>query len=336
MIANFVRKIVNSNKFKAIILNNIFYCFKLCGIATIRIHSTWVHETKKWKWSLIPSRSSVFYNICLTCSLITMHILTYENTLKSGFGGRFDKDKVVIAIFDSLIIMTTVIIIMIYCFKQKKILVIANKMSEAEEFVDLSTSVLKHYLSWFCFGNILIWFLFVILSLKKETFQLVYTIAFTFSIYTINSLLIQYSMLIKLIQNFFENINENLIKLYNKSTEFNRARSVYTSNLNNKLENLMHSYCAINDLSHEISDFYSQPVLWSLLAIFIDILMCLYHLIKQLIITNNILAAFNLHDVIQVFFHFTILATLTICVTDTIEEVKSKSCVINYSSDYDL
>lgn len=316
---------IKSEKTKDTVLYSIFYCFKLTGIATMKIQyhkSTWIYKTQKPKWSFVSSKIIILYNICLICSLIGMHYFTYEDTLKSGFGGRFDKDKVVIAIFDSLIVLTAVIIMGFYTLMQKKFVVIANKIHKTKDSNDLPICVKKQYLT-LCFGNIFLYFFITIsFALNQESFHVIYTIAFRTCIFIINSFLIQYSMMIKLVQSFFEFINKNLLELSDKYFEHKRIKTIENSNLKSELDYLMRLYPVISNLSREISNFYSLPVLWSLLAIFVDVLMCLYHLIKTLIISNDILTALNLHDLSHVSYHFILVSVLTDSVNSTIEEVK--------------
>lgn len=131
--------------------------------------------------------------------------------------------------------------------------------------------------------------------------------------------MIHYSIKIKLIQNFFEIINKKLLEITNRSLNFYEVRSIY--NTQSELDNLMRFYRVNCNLAQEISDFHSLPMLWSLFAIFTEVLMCLYHLIKEIYISNRILQALNSHDVSHVTFLMILLTVLTKFVTEAIEEV---------------
>lgn len=326
---NLVTKKNNFNRFKMIFTKFILYYFNLTGLATIRIYSTWVYETKNWRWkfSFVPSKLIIFYNTCLICLSIAMHIMTYEDAVKSGFGGRFGKDTNVIGIFDSSIVLTAVVILGVYCIKQKNVLAIANEMRKVAISFDLIKSSEINYIIWLCLGTVLLFFSPNSLIMHPQNlFQVLYTVAFRLCMLTINSLLIQYIVMIKSIKNLFQCINENLLKLYSKFFGSN-----YNSLSENEFDSLMHSYLTISKLSREVSDFYSLPMLWSLLAIFVDVLMCFYHFIKQVHVYNSVLLAVNLHDLIHVSFLLILLTTLTTFVVDAVEEVCSTVQLFNFN-----
>lgn len=318
-----VTKINDSNKFKTIIVQNfMFYFFKLTGIATININSSWIDEAESLKCSFVSSKISVFYNVFLIISLIIMYFFTYEYSIKTGYGGRFDKDKAVVAAFDSSIILITALILGTYCVKREKVTTIANKMSKIKYLKNINIKTKNDYFGWLFLGNIL---LFInpatSTTMSLKTSDIVYAISFRSSLFIIDSLLIQYTMVAITIQNFFEFINKNLLELSDRHFRSTRIRPINNCNLKNELDNLITLYLAISKVSQEISDLFSFPILWSLIAIFVDLLMCLYHLIKILIISNNLFAAFNSHDMTHVFFHFIFLIFFTECITDAIEEV---------------
>lgn len=265
------KKVKNSYKLKAIILNNIiFYFFKLSGIATMSIDSKQSYETKNLKWSFVSSRASVLYNICLIFLLIAMHVTSYEGSKKTGFGGRFGQDKSVIGIFDSIIMLGAVLILGTFCVKQKEAVIIANEMSKIANSKEIHACFQNNYLTWFCFGNILMFFKPNAVTVKPRVSDIIYTIVFRSSIFIIISLLIQYSIIIKLIHNFCCCFNKNFLQFLSRSSNFYVIKSIYKANLNSELDNFMHSYLVISKLSRKISDFYSLPMLGSLLAIFVD------------------------------------------------------------------
>lgn len=322
---NFTKSIRNSARFDIITLNYFYYYFKLSGIATIRISHTLMHETGKWKWSFHFSKISIFYNVYLMSLLVIMYIFAYNDIVKSGFGGRFIKDKVIIAIFHSLIILTTALILVIYCIKQKKVIAIANKISEAKYFQKLPPINVEnnHHTLLLSFANISIFLYSVLIAIHQKPFYIIYSIAFRSCLFIIDSLLIQYSVMVKLMQNFFDCINKKLLQVTAKISEFHGIQSVYNcSTVISEFDILMHFYRIISNSTEKISEFYSLPMLWSLLAIFIEVLMCLYHMIKQVYISNDILNTFNLYILSFVAFQFTLLTTLTMNVTDAIKKVK--------------
>lgn len=327
MVPNFLKKIINSTKFKAGTLNYFYYYFKLCGIAPLKIRFTRTYDTKEWKWTIDYSKIRTLYNVFLMCLMIAMHVMSYGDAVESGFGGRFDKDVSVVAIFDSLIVFTGVLIQGIYCVKQGKIITIAHEISTIEKNFknlteDVQISTINNHVIWLSFGNVFMFFNPINTLIEHpETYNIIYSFSFRFCLYTINSLLIQYSIMIRMIRNFFKIINQNLLEVPFRSVKLRGIRSINNSSLSVKLDNSMHLYQMISNLSREISIFYSLPMLWSLLAMFVDVLMCLYHLIKGMCISNSILHELNLHDISHVTFLLTLLTVFNISVTDAIEEV---------------
>lgn len=150
-------------------LNIIFYSLKLSGVVTIRIHFTWMKEAEKWKLSLSPFKTNISYNLFLILLLMAMHVFTYNYAISSHFGGRFDKDTAIIAILDSLVVMTAVLILGIYCIKQKKIIIIANKMSKAKNFTNFPICFKNNQILLLCVGNISTFLLSIFSALQSES-----------------------------------------------------------------------------------------------------------------------------------------------------------------------
>lgn len=316
-------KMKTSNKIKIIIFNKIFYCFKISGIAIMRLNLTWMYDSKNWKWSFVQYKPSTWYNVCLICILIAMHILTYQKAMKGGFGGRFDKDSAIIGIFDSLVVLTAVLILGMHCVKQKRITNVLRKMSKTKRLIDYPVNFKINDAVLLSLGNILMFFYPNRLILSLKVLNVAYALTFRCCLFAIISLFIQYSLTIKLVQNFYECINKNLSKVSCKSSRFHRLKSIfYTPSHKKDLNELMYFYRLTSGLAKELSDFYSLPMLWSLLAIFSDMLMCLYHLVKQIYLSRSLLRSLNVHGTSHVVVLLSLVVVLTTCVTDTIDEVK--------------
>lgn len=305
-----------------------FLFFKMLGIATVKFKLSWIDRNKKWRWTFTCSKFDNLYNIFLIILMIIMNTVGIRYMIKTDYLGRFKQDKFTIASFDTLIAFSVIFILTIYCIRQKKILSILNKISILRELSMENMENSIYYknssfskISVLSLGHVLITFLILIMLDKKEIHLAVYAISFNFCIFIIDIVLIQYSIILKLIKHFYQIINENLLYLTKGCVWPLDIQIIYVSKLGMKLDHLMQLHHLVTELSQEISEFYSLPMLLCTFNIFIDLLVCSYTVIKELIFSNSMLIANNVLNITHIYFNIISFSTLTINVTETIQEV---------------
>lgn len=305
-----------------------FFFFKIFGIATVSFKPKWIDQNKKWHWAFTSSVIDILYNVFLIVLLVVMNTIGINYMIKTDYLGRFKQDKFTIASLDTLIALSVIFILTIYCTRQKKIFFILNKISILRELfmrtIKNSVSCRNaqfQKISMLSVGHVIITIIMLPILAKNEIYLAIYTASFNFCIFIINIVLIQYSVILKLIKIFFEIINEKLQNVTNIPLWPVDVQSISIIKLETKLDHLIQMHCLISELAQEISDFYSLPMLVCTFNIFIDLLVCSYTVIKEIIFSNSLLIMNNILNIAHIYFNIISLATLTINVTETIQEV---------------
>lgn len=329
MFYNFFKKVTHAEGNQTFYIKSTFFFLKAVGIASVNFKILWVDSTKKWRWTFTCSKIDIFYNVFLIALLILMNTIGISYMIKTDYAGRFKQDKFTIASFDTLIAFSVIFILTAYCSRQKKILFIMNKVSALRE---LSTESIENpvcykspsfgKITMLCLGHIVVTIIIIMLmSVTKDVYSTIYASSFNFCIFIIDIVLIQYSIILKLIKHFFQMINENLLYVTKKSLLPIDIQAISVPKLEMKLDHLMKLHHLVTVLSQDISNFYSLPMLFCTFNIFIDLLVCSYTVIKELIFSNNLYVANNILNLSHIYFNILSLSTLTINVTETIQEV---------------
>lgn len=312
-----------------ILLKFYFYFFKLFGIATFNFVLEWNNQIKSIQWRFIGSKIDIFYNSFLVCSLFVMSLNGYKMMFNTNYLGRLEQDKLIVSVFDIIIAFSMLFILVIYCTWQQEIAKMANKFHNLQQLLfknDQRTRTAKtislKLTTFLSFGIIFLFFISFLWSLKFKIQVILYILAFNIYLSVMNSVLVQYCLVLKLLKAFFENINNRLQYILKKLTVCCELEIQQNETLQFELEHNMKLYRLISDLSQKTSNFYSLPMFGCTLIIFIDLLISCYITIKLFIETKTINISENLFDFIHIYLHVSSLSVFTIYVTNTINEVR--------------
>lgn len=304
--------------FDLLITKLMFYFFKIFGIATVACDHVWYDGKKSWILVFKHSLIGIIYNVVSICLIIPLNIIGIIFVYKSKIFVASDNEISVITAFECLFSFGNVFTLVVFIFQQNKMASIGNKIYKMKELVPVEHKITNNKLCLFLFGNFVMSFgLIIFLSSFSEKISLAYTIIHEVNIFMVLFLLIQYSSILNMIKSFFTSINDALSEAFLKP----HISTLEKLHLNYKLDKLMYSYTCLCDVSQDISNFYSLPMIWTVSNIFILLLFFLHIAFKRLFILKDYLDFSFVVELIYVYSGIVSLTSLLVYVTNTIEEV---------------
>lgn len=312
MAKDIFQKYFTTKKFEIFCAKFLFYFFKVFGSATISYYHVWISEKKSWILVFKKSLIGISYNIVLIVFSIPANIISVIVFSKHKIFAQSPQEILLFTFYGILFGFGNVFTLIVFVFQQAKMASIANKIYKLRELRSDNNSTKNKF-----FSILLINFLFsfgatILLSLFSRKISIIHAIVLNLNIFVVFFLFIQYVIVLKIIRGFFKFINDTLN---------NELFSQSKLNLKLTLEKLMHSYSCVCDISQEISDFYSLPLIWAILNMFILLLWTTYNLIKKFFIYNQKPDLLIFFDLMYIHLAAVLLSTFVINVTETIKEV---------------
>lgn len=304
----------------------IYYTFKILGVSTMSLDSRHLgNKLSPFK----PSRCGILYNIILMIIVIILASLCYTALTDTTYPGRINLDSFVDIVQGAFTILTCEIILLTFSIQQGKTITIAENLLSVVKRLsntidgekDDKLNVISKNLGMIFSINTFVWFLFVLTAPRGSLDIILYDLVVVLCYFIIACMLIEYSVAVKLLKHFFEVINDTLINFTEKRHKAPNANYIFQRV--QKLYHLRKLYSLLSDLSREISDFYSQPMLLCTVHIFMTLILTSYYCTKPLFTviygTVTFVSYFNcfLHALLNV----TPLVILTKCISNTIAEV---------------
>ncbi|XP_039308138.1 uncharacterized protein LOC105199847 isoform X2 [Solenopsis invicta] len=276
--------------------------FKLIGLATFTRHI--VTQKRKTSYTFQYSKFGIVYNVILSSLMITSNFasipyrigLQYEN--KTNLTTSIEVLQTVVG---SLVICA---ILLSYCIEQKSLVRIANRLINVEHEID-HLYYLYHPLRRqriFC-GMIIVCALkicLLILLLFTEILAFhtgpISWLTDILPTFHVGWLLLQYFILVTIIQADFTDVNlaiQSFIRVSTPDLQLQslcQTRHVVVSNSAvHHLLQLRDMHCRLCEISEDVSNFYSLPVLFGFSFLFLTLIYNGYYLLSPLLMTDNIL-----------------------------------------------
>ncbi|XP_018376824.1 PREDICTED: uncharacterized protein LOC108770029 [Trachymyrmex cornetzi] len=206
--------------------------------------------------------------------------------------------------------LTNCVILISYCINQKSLVRIVNRLITIEHEIDrmydlyypLRRQRVFYTMIIACILNICLLILLVFLDILQEG-QISLGIADLLTI-CVNWLLIQYFLLVTVIQTDFGDVNRAIQSLTTTNTPDLRLQSLYQTSrvvVNNstvyQLLQLRDVHCHLCEISEDVSSFYSLPVLFGIIFFFLTLICGGYNFLLLLLISVEI---FNYWDFINI------------------------------------
>lgn len=275
-------------------LKNLYYFFKVCGLATIYVDSKYLDKNKLKYLTFMYSKESVVYNIFLITLIVIMNIfsLKYIYTVKVIWMIQFDRLSQIILIL--ALVLSSSIILVIYCIKQSEMIKIGNKLNIiVDSLMNLRNDKkndepsIEYIVKIVCFVNIFTWTTIFLMSfLSGDPFE--YNIGIIMSSFFINWTVIQYSAILILIFNLFRLINLRFQRIFEKPELIKNVSFILDYKHGNKSVNtkisqffqLRSLFLTLHSVTRDLSNFYALPMLLSIFSIFITLILYLYYSTK--------------------------------------------------------
>lgn len=255
----------------------------------INIEIKFLESEKNIRPTFTYSMNGILYNFSLFVCLSVLNFFSVRYIGKLDFPAFFEnifqKSQTVFTLIVCFIILIT------YCFKQKKFIEIANKLQIVTDSlmdIDIGKSEKISFLNkikLIYLVNCVIWLILLITS-YIGAYPMIY-IFLHLSNFTINWMIMQYSSILLLVYHLFKIINSNLKNIFLSPTALSNIEILQQNNYRDnyvspqKLRKLLfihqrESYLSLCAISNEISDFYSVSILFCIIYIFITSLLYLY------------------------------------------------------------
>lgn len=321
-----VERNMNNN---ALFVKFIYYFFKICGVATLSCHIK-TSENDKVKHSLFtPSTGGILYNAFLICLATILSYFSIKISYSGDFTERIKFERVVDLIQTSFFIITTLLVLIIFCIQQHQMINIANRLHKLTElsinlnskieqllFIDIKRIFVAHAVLMISF----------IITTPASIELTLYFMSITLCNIIISAFVIQYTVALKVIRYIFKVININLLetlRVPNCLLEINFIRNYETRLKLNKLSQLRESYILLGKVSQDLSNFYSPTIAMYILNEFLTMIIYSYYIVKPLFVAKvSVPFLLILHVLSQLLVCSGSLLLLTRSATAAVIEVK--------------
>lgn len=315
------------------IVKCVFYFFKVFGLATTNLKLRETNDPESWDWSFNSSVGSILYNFIIICALILLNYHTIGYMKAVNYRVKNRSEEIIYFWSDISSISCTIFILLIYCNKQKKLMLIASKISEAREISKIidkqnynkKSKVFKSIVGIICFkiiSIIIAYFVLFIIFVDYDVNVILYTFSLILCMLIINLTLMQYGMIIEFVKIYLKLTKKLFGKILKDHESYFDFRPFNKINFNFKLDQVIKLYRLITEITEEVSKFYSVTMLWSLFNIFATLIIVLYEFIEYFITSQNFtLSQESSINFILFIINIIPVSSLTILVSLTILEV---------------
>ncbi|KAG5326775.1 GR28B protein, partial [Acromyrmex heyeri] len=288
---SFARK-NNEQKVKSELHQDLFWTFrilimffKLIGLATFT-HRIVIYK-KRTSYTFQYSKLGIVYNVVLSSLMIVSNYMCIPDILNDDY---YEKTKLTVGIEilqTVLGALATCAIFISYCIDQKFLVQIANRLSIIEHEID------RLYDLYYPLRRQRIFYTTIIVCILKICLLILLLFTENLAFHTgpdswltdvlptfhVGWLLIQYFLLVTVIQTDFADINRAIQSLTKINAPDLRLQSLYQTRrivVNNstvhQLLQLRDVHCHLCEISEDVSSFYSLPVLFAIIFFFLTLI----------------------------------------------------------------
>lgn len=206
----------NPSTSDAVVLKCVYYVFKACGLAPMSIKS---NDDRKLRFpAFVNSKVALVYNAFLMLIILSMSAAIMQCTFKYHSNAEMLQfDGVIDVTHNTMASVTAIFVLLVFCFQQRKILELANRM---RALVDTSESLcdveiyngqarLLKDVKMICLTTSSTW-LSIFLTTEVESYKgLLYFSYIYLCNLIITWTLMQYSIVLRLMQRILRVVNAN-------------------------------------------------------------------------------------------------------------------------------
>lgn len=311
---------------RAKLLKCSFYYFKVFGMATMTFHESPEENNVYHRCWFVYSIAGTIYNLCLLTGLTVSnyfslsYLFNYQAPSVSMFENIFD------VMVDILAVLAFILILLTFSIKQNIIVEIANNITRIRESTRILRTEFDCEMAIFSEVALIIliigviWFIKVITMCMRSSECILANSSIYFTDLSITSIMLQYSFILIFLKKIFNSMNDDLFKAFQDLTSLPIEKRRYLKLSN--LSQLQHLYVQLFEVSQDISDFYSRPMLMCVANVFYACISSSYYIARPITLGEQWLPfKTTLHIVCYGTLHMALLIILTKSVTDTVAEV---------------
>ncbi|XP_046587885.1 putative gustatory receptor 28a [Neodiprion lecontei] len=282
------------------IIKVMVYVFKILGLATFSVEN---FDNSICTWAVDSSNLGLAYNILLSIALSILTAVSFWKSVSMNYDNKSSLTAIHDAVLGLSVSCTAWVVIVSWAFKQSKAVDIANKMLLLNFYVTSKKERSKKRtfvtVCLYVTINACFWIYEYIQEIFRPTVPTLVFIYFTVPYFIVSSFMVEYCMVVRLIIKEFEKVNEILSDYDDFRTNlYPRTQFLNYSNLeaffspNNSQLIMLQSVHKIRtmlfEISSDISDFFSFPILLCIGTSFYAILTHVYYLITPFVAPNAV------------------------------------------------
>ncbi|KYN33302.1 hypothetical protein ALC56_12451 [Trachymyrmex septentrionalis] len=284
--------------------------FKLIGLATFAYRIV-IHK-KRTSYTFQYSKLGIVYNVVLSSLMIASNYLSIP--VKLNWDYKVESNLTIdIAVLQTVLgTMVICVTLISYCINQKSLVRIANRLIIIEHEIDrlydlyhpLRRQRILCTIIIVCILNICLLILLLFndnLTLGTGPVSWLTDILPTFHV---GWLLIQYFLLVTIIQTDFADVNRAIQSLTIDTSDlrlqsrYQMRRIIVNNSTIHQLLQLRDMHYHLCEISQNVSSFYSLPILFGIVFLFLTLIYNGYYLFWILLITDDILDYWTLSNAI--------------------------------------
>lgn len=311
----------------------LFYYFKVLGLGTMKLESTSKKLNFNNQYNFVHSNTGAFYNfICINLIVVSNYFsikFTYEGREKSTF------EKIFVGSQNSLTLLTVSITQLVFVIKQNDVITMCRKIKKIRDSMEMldaeifsKTHITRKTATVFIIIAIL-WCPMIVTLWWMGTQYFFCSSAIYLSNFIASAMIFQYSTVLIYFEKLFCFVNDKLIETstqplvhLSKKYQLNQNMQVKNSKEDTLLE-LKKYYVVLYDISQDVTRFYSLPMLFNTLNIFMACILSAYYIAKPFVLQRNLLIPPLAHCAVYGIFNITLMLILTHSVHATVREVYS-------------
>lgn len=310
-------------------LKYFFYFFKMFGVSTMTY-------SESPCLLFMSSKYGILYNIFLILFSIGISGYSLKLALFGNVGDRIKLEKIVDFVQTGFNLLTAIIILTVYCIRQGEAIKLANKINSVSAIsrsLDSKNTKLQGIRNVVII-NVLTLIPWILTIPTSPEIVFLYFVPVTFYNFIINTLFLQYSVMLKLIHHIFEVINNSLKQMFDFPTFLHEIQPNKRCCDNDfwmkskKLSQLWRLCVTVSQLSKELSSFYSLLIFVCIPNIFITLIVYGYYALKPFVMLNTgIPTNVAIHSATQYVFTAVTLIILTRSASAVVNEVIDNFCI---------
>ncbi|XP_031786111.1 gustatory receptor 18 isoform X1 [Nasonia vitripennis] len=275
-------------------LKCLFYVLKFLGVAPMAIDNSPAPEKDSPRYvRFVASKLGVFYNGIIACLTVYPSYMTVRYLTSSEYTKNIELEKVIDEAQSTFAMITSTFIIVNICVRQKRAAILANQLSSIHSVImdlaidvgdDVRRNTIISYIKKIVFVNLVTTIVWVASTPPEEYQYLSYFIVMSFYNIIIHAMLLQYSLVLKLLQQLYRSVNADLSSLLKKSSSISDDNNCHL--MLKRLKHLRQIHATLCQISQDVSNFYSLPMLFCVTHVFLTQIIYCYYVVMTLIVWN--------------------------------------------------